>query len=129
MAACGHAQGSVALSLCTTAHSLHTRFAKVCGASIPEATMRPNPRHAPGAPEPPAGGRRDKMALEIEETPEDIRRRMHDQSQSAEVLTSHRRQHHFENCPGVLSCPIDYRRPQALMSPINELIRIDIMSP
>ena len=34
--------GSVALSLCTTAHPLHTRFTKIIGTSISEATMRPN---------------------------------------------------------------------------------------
>ena len=37
-------QGSVALSLCTTAHPLCTRFANILGASISEATMRPNPK-------------------------------------------------------------------------------------
>jgi hypothetical protein len=35
---------SVALSLCTTAHLLPTRFTNIFGASISEATMRPNPR-------------------------------------------------------------------------------------
>ena len=33
---------SVALSLCTTAHPLYTRFANIFGASISETTMRPN---------------------------------------------------------------------------------------
>jgi hypothetical protein len=32
------------LSLSTNAHPLHTRFPKIIGASISEATMRPNPR-------------------------------------------------------------------------------------
>jgi hypothetical protein len=32
------------LSLCTTAHPLYTIFTKIIGASISEATMRPNPR-------------------------------------------------------------------------------------
>jgi hypothetical protein len=36
--------GSVASSLCTTAPPLHTRFMNRFGASISEATMRPNPR-------------------------------------------------------------------------------------
>jgi hypothetical protein len=36
--------GSVALSLCTTAHPLYTGFANIFGASISETTMRPNPR-------------------------------------------------------------------------------------
>jgi hypothetical protein len=53
----GRAQGSVALSLCTTAHPLHTRFTEVFGASISETTMRANPSpdttekgyHAPAA--------------------------------------------------------------------------------
>ena len=36
----------VALSICTTHHPLHTRFAKRFGASFFEATMRPNPRRA-----------------------------------------------------------------------------------
>jgi hypothetical protein len=33
--------GSVALSLCTTAHPLHTRFAKLIGTSLSEARMQP----------------------------------------------------------------------------------------
>ena len=41
----GHGEGSVALSLCTTAHPLHTRFAKTIGTAIAKVTMRPNPRH------------------------------------------------------------------------------------
>ena len=41
---CDYTLGSVALSLCTTAHPLHTRFANIFGASVPETTMRPNPR-------------------------------------------------------------------------------------
>jgi hypothetical protein len=36
--------GSVALSLCTTAYPLHTRFADVFGAVVSEATLRPDPR-------------------------------------------------------------------------------------
>jgi hypothetical protein len=36
--------GSVAFSLCTTVHPLHTRFAKRIGAPVSETTMRPNPR-------------------------------------------------------------------------------------
>ena len=32
-------QGLVALSLCTTAHPLHTRFTSIFGISISEATM------------------------------------------------------------------------------------------
>jgi hypothetical protein len=39
--------GSVALSLCTTAHPFHTRIANIFGASISEATMRPNPSRRP----------------------------------------------------------------------------------
>jgi hypothetical protein len=35
-------QGSVALSLCTTDHPLHTRFTNIFGASVSEATMRPH---------------------------------------------------------------------------------------
>ena len=42
-AASGRRSGAVALSLCTTAHPLHTRFAKRIGTSISEATMRPKP--------------------------------------------------------------------------------------
>jgi hypothetical protein len=45
-------QGSVALSLCTNAHPLHTRFLNTFGASIFKTTMRPNPseqRRARGA--------------------------------------------------------------------------------
>jgi hypothetical protein len=38
---------SFTVSLCATAHPLHTRTAKVFGASFSEATMRPNPRPAP----------------------------------------------------------------------------------
>jgi hypothetical protein len=38
------ARGSVALSRCTAARPVHTRFANILGASISEATMRPNPR-------------------------------------------------------------------------------------
>ena len=41
-------EGSVALSLCTSAHPLYTRFANIFGASISEPTMRPNPRHEGG---------------------------------------------------------------------------------
>ena len=37
-------EGSVASWLCTTAHPLHTRFANVFGASVPDTTMRPDPR-------------------------------------------------------------------------------------
>jgi hypothetical protein len=40
----GLTQGSVALSLRTTAYPLDTRTANIFGASIPETTMRPNPR-------------------------------------------------------------------------------------
>jgi hypothetical protein len=36
-------KGSVALPLCATAQPLYTRFTKVIGASISEATMRPSP--------------------------------------------------------------------------------------
>jgi hypothetical protein len=39
--------GSVALSLCTTAHPLHTRFANISGTCISEAVMRPNPKVRP----------------------------------------------------------------------------------
>jgi hypothetical protein len=39
-------RGSVALSLCTAAHLLYTRFANRFGTSISEATRRPNPRRA-----------------------------------------------------------------------------------
>jgi hypothetical protein len=38
-AAGGAGQGSVALSLCTTAHPLYTGIAKALGASISEATL------------------------------------------------------------------------------------------
>ena len=37
-------QGSVALSLCTTAHSLYAIFAIIFGTSVSETTVRPNPR-------------------------------------------------------------------------------------
>ena len=37
-------EGSVALSLCTAAHPLHTGVANILGASISEATMRPKPQ-------------------------------------------------------------------------------------
>ena len=37
-------RGPIALSLCTTAHPLYTRFTNIIGASIFEPTMRPNPR-------------------------------------------------------------------------------------
>jgi hypothetical protein len=40
-------QGSVAVSLCTTAYPLYNRFTKRIGASISEAIMRPNPRFGP----------------------------------------------------------------------------------
>jgi hypothetical protein len=40
----GSVQGSATLSLCTTAHPLYTRFTDTLGASISEATLRPNPR-------------------------------------------------------------------------------------
>jgi hypothetical protein len=46
----GWTLGSVALSLCTTAYPIHTRFANIFGASISETTMRPSPRwtrHSP----------------------------------------------------------------------------------
>jgi hypothetical protein len=36
-------RAAVALSLCTTAHPLYTRFTNIFGTSISEATMRPNP--------------------------------------------------------------------------------------
>jgi hypothetical protein len=36
--------GSAALSRNTAAHPLHARFANISGASISDATMRPNPR-------------------------------------------------------------------------------------
>jgi hypothetical protein len=38
----GSAQGSVASSLRTTAHPLHTRSTNIFSASVAEATMRPN---------------------------------------------------------------------------------------
>jgi hypothetical protein len=43
---------SAASSLCTTAHPLHNRIANIFGASLSEATMRPNPRccHWPTTP-------------------------------------------------------------------------------
>ena len=34
------------MSLCTTAHPLHTRYTKIFGTSVSETTMRPNPRCA-----------------------------------------------------------------------------------
>jgi hypothetical protein len=37
-------QGSAASSLCTTAPPLYTRCTNIFGASVSEATMRPNPR-------------------------------------------------------------------------------------
>jgi hypothetical protein len=37
-------QVSVALSLCTAANPLHTRFANIFGISISDTTMRPDPR-------------------------------------------------------------------------------------
>jgi hypothetical protein len=47
-------QASVALSLCTTASPLHTRFTRRFGAStsITGAKMRPNPRYEPGTKKP-----------------------------------------------------------------------------
>ena len=39
----GSASGSVAVSLCTTAHPLRTRFAKRFGVDVAEGTMRPDP--------------------------------------------------------------------------------------
>ena len=39
---------SVAVSFCTTAHSVHARFAKIFGASLSETTMRPIPRWGSG---------------------------------------------------------------------------------
>jgi hypothetical protein len=42
-------QGSVALSLRTTAHPLHTRFANIFGASASETTLRPNPNQGSSA--------------------------------------------------------------------------------
>jgi hypothetical protein len=41
-------QGLVALSLCTGAPPLYTRFANIFGASVSEMTMRPNPRSSRG---------------------------------------------------------------------------------
>jgi hypothetical protein len=38
------AAGSVALSLCTTAHPLYTGCTSIFGASVPETTVRPDPR-------------------------------------------------------------------------------------
>ena len=35
--------GSVASSLCTSAHSLHTVFTNILGTSVSETTMRPDP--------------------------------------------------------------------------------------
>jgi hypothetical protein len=40
-------RGSVALSLCTAAHSLHTRFTKIFSTSFSETTMRPKPTGGP----------------------------------------------------------------------------------
>jgi hypothetical protein len=40
----GQGSGSVALTLCATAHPRHTRSTNVFGTSISEATLRPNPR-------------------------------------------------------------------------------------
>ena len=40
------AWGSATLSLCRTAHPLHTRLAKRFGGSIPETAVRPNPAQA-----------------------------------------------------------------------------------
>jgi hypothetical protein len=45
----GHVQGSVALSVCTTVHPLHTRVANMLGASISKVATRPNLRRAPAA--------------------------------------------------------------------------------
>jgi hypothetical protein len=44
----GFSSGSVALSLCTTAHPIHTRFSNIFGISISESAMPPNPRFAGG---------------------------------------------------------------------------------
>ena len=49
-------QDSVALSLCSAAHPLYTIFTNIFGASISEATMRPNPR-SNRRPAPPASWR------------------------------------------------------------------------
>jgi hypothetical protein len=43
------AAGSVAVSLCTTAHALYSRPTQKIGASFSEALMRPNPRWPPCA--------------------------------------------------------------------------------
>ena len=40
---------AVALSLCTTAHPLHSRCTNIFGASLSEMVMRPNPRYGPVA--------------------------------------------------------------------------------
>jgi hypothetical protein len=42
-----HTQGSVASSLCTTSYPFHTISVNIFGASVSEATMRPDPRHTP----------------------------------------------------------------------------------
>jgi hypothetical protein len=56
----GHAQGSVALSLWTTAHPLCTILANMFGASISERKMRPNPRHV-------AGGGAERQVLTMDD--------------------------------------------------------------
>jgi hypothetical protein len=43
-------EGSVALSLCTTAHPLHTIFSIIFGTSLCETTMRPDPRSSCSGP-------------------------------------------------------------------------------
>jgi hypothetical protein len=47
-AAPGSPQGSVALSLCTTARPRYTRCTNIFGTSVSEATMRPNPTSPAG---------------------------------------------------------------------------------
>jgi hypothetical protein len=59
----GQRTGSVALSLRTTAHPLHTIFSNISSASIYELTMRPNPRPAHGQP------RRQQHDLAAEDGP------------------------------------------------------------
>ena len=51
-------------ALCATAHPLHTEIAERLGASMPEATTRPDPRRALGEPRARSPARADADAAE-----------------------------------------------------------------
>jgi hypothetical protein len=92
-------QGSVASSLCTTAHPLYTRFAYIFGASISEATMRPDPRSVPRVP----AGRRVRRATRRSRRWTTRRRRRRRQQQQCrrrnlEASRRHWRRHHRGRC-------------------------------